>query len=63
LDRHATNGINGAIWGHPTHVAIGVIIRACPTVMVTMPHDVRAAAVSHHEEDEPGPDRKIQDVL
>jgi len=60
LNRHATNGINGAIWGHPTHVAIAaVIIGACRAMVVTMPHDVRATAVSHHEEDDPRPDYEI----
>jgi hypothetical protein len=46
------------------HVAIAaLIIGACRTMVVTMPHDVRATAVPHHEEEEPGPDRKIQDIL
>ena len=33
-----------------------------PTVVMAMPHDVRAAAEPHHEEKRPGPEQKIQNI-
>jgi len=55
--------IDGAIRGYPTHFAIAiVIVGACPAVVVTMTHDVRATAEPHHRKEQSRQEQKIQDI-
>ena len=53
------NGIDSPIRWRPTQL---VVVGVCSAVVVTVPHDVRATAIPHHDEKQPCQNHEVENI-